>query len=461
MSKQDRRSFIQQTALASAAIALPSSTVNATKKLERSKTSKDKIRMGFIGTGLRGQSHMSLALNRADVEVVAFCDIDPVMVKRSQGLLERKKAKTKPVVYDQGPYDYLRMLEQESLDAVIISTPWRLHTEMAVASMKAGVYTGVEVCGAFSIEECWDMVRTHEETGSHLFFLENVCYRRDVMAVLNMVREGMFGEMVHLECGYQHDLRAVKFNDGITAYKNGVEFGENAFSEARWRTWHSVHRNGELYPTHGIGPVAHYVNLNRGNRLTHLTSMSSKPRGLHDYIVNHESGGANHPNAKVEFALGDKVTTMLRTAKGETIVMHHDTNLPRPYSLGFRVQGTKGLWMDVNRSIHIEGKSPEHRWEEAAPYLEKYDHPLWRKYGEEASGAGHGGMDFFLLHAFVESVKKGEPAPIDVYDAATWMAITPMSEESIQKGSQPISFPDFTRGRWMHRKPIFAFTDEY
>lgn len=461
MSKQDRRSFIQQTAMASAAIALPSSTVSATKKLERSKTSKDKIRMGFIGTGLRGQSHMSLALNRADVEVVAFCDIDPVMVKRTQGLLERKKAKIKPVVYDQGPYDYLRMLEQESLDAVIISTPWRLHTEMAVASMKAGVYTGVEVCGAFSIEECWDMVRTHEETGSHLFFLENVCYRRDVMAVLNMVREGMFGEMVHLECGYQHDLRAVKFNDGISAYKNGVEFGENAFSEARWRTWHSVHRNGELYPTHGIGPVAHYVNLNRGNRLTHLTSMSSKSRGLHDYIVNHEKGGANHPNAKVEFALGDKVTTMLRTAKGETIVMHHDTNLPRPYSLGFRVQGTKGLWMDVNRSIHIEGKSPEHRWEEAAPYLEKYDHPLWRKYGEEASGAGHGGMDFFLLHAFVESVKKGEPAPIDVYDAATWMAITPMSEESIQKGSQPISFPDFTRGRWMHRKPIFAFTDEY
>ncbi|NRB62205.1 MAG: gfo/Idh/MocA family oxidoreductase, partial [Saprospiraceae bacterium] len=269
---------------------------------------------------------------------------------------------------------------------------------------------------------------------------------------------GLFGEMIHLECGYQHDLRAVKFNDGITAYKSGVEFGKDAFSEARWRTWHSVYRNGELYPTHGIGPVAHYVNLNRGNRLTHLTSMSSKSRGLHDYIVSHEKGGANHPNAKVEFALGDKVTTLLRTANGETIVMHHDTNLPRPYSLGFRVQGTKGLWMDVNSSLHIEGKSPEHRWEEAASYLKEYDHPLWKKYGEEASGAGHGGMDFFLLHAFVESVKKGEPAPIDVYDAATWMAITPMSEESIQKGSQPVSFPDFTRGKWMYRKPIFAFT---
>ena len=174
MSKQDRRSFIQQTALAGAAVALPSSTLNASKRLKSSKMPKDKIRMGFIGTGFRGQSHMSLALNRSDVEIVAFCDIDPVMIQRTQNLLERKKANTKPVVYDQGPYDYIRMLEQEALDAVIISTPWRLHTEMAVASMKAGIYTGVEVCGAFSIEECWDMVRTHEETGSHLFFLENV-----------------------------------------------------------------------------------------------------------------------------------------------------------------------------------------------------------------------------------------------------------------------------------------------
>lgn len=458
----NRRDFLQKSAMAGAALAIPSSQGYAKTKAKKTSSSpKDIIRMGFIGTGLRGQGHVGLALNRSDVEVVAICDINPRMIERTQNILTRKKARVKPTIYDQGPHDYLRMLEEEELDAVIIATPWRWHTEMAVAAMKAGVYTGVEVCGAFSIDECWELVRTHEETGTHLFFLENVCYRRDVMAVLNMVRQGMFGDMVHLECGYQHDLRGVKFNDGETAYNSGVEFGEKGFSEARWRTWHSVHRNGDLYPTHGIGPVAHYTNLNRGNRLTHLTSMSSKSRGLHEYIVNHEKGGPDHPNADVEFSLGDKVTTMLRTAKGETIVMHHDTNLPRPYSLGFRVQGTKGLWMDLNDSLHMEGTSPTHQWEAAAPYLEQYDHPLWKRYESEASGAGHGGMDYFLLHAFVESVKAAQPAPIDVYDAATWMAITPMTEESIRLGSQPVVFPDFTRGRWMHRKPVFALDDSF
>lgn len=457
----NRRAFIQQSAMAGAAMAIPSTQLEAKRKRQATPTPKDRIRLGFIGTGLRGQAHLSLALNRNDVEVPAFCDIDPEMIQRTQNILQEKGAQKMPNIYDQGPYDYRRMLAEEELDAVIISTPWRWHTEMAVAAMQTGVYVGVEVAGAFSLEECWDLVRTHEESGTHLFFLENVCYRRDVMAVLNMVRQGMFGEMIHVECGYQHDLRGVKFNDGKTPYNSGVEFGDKGFSEARWRTWHSVYRNGDLYPTHGIGPVAHYTNLNRGNRLTHLTSMASKSRGLQQYIRNHPKGGPDHPNAEIEFALGDKVTTMLRTAKGETIVMHHDTNLPRPYSLGFRVQGTQGLWMDVNDSLHLEGTSPAHQWEGAASYLQQYDHPLWKRYGEEASGAGHGGMDFFLLHAFVESVKAAAPAPIDVYDAATWMAITPMSEESIRLGSQPVTFPDFTRGRWMHRAPVFALDDTY
>ena len=281
------------------------------------------------------------------------------------------------------------------------------------------------------------------------------------MAILNMVREDLFGEMVHLECGYQHDLRGVKFNDGVTPYDSGVEFGEKGFSEARWRTLHSVHRNGELYPTPGIGPVAMYTNINRGNRFLYLTSMATKTRGLHEYIVNHPKGGENHPNAKVRFNLGDIVTTLIKTSNGETVIMSHDTNLPRPYSLGFRVQGTKGLWMDVNKSLYIEGKSKPHTWEEAASWLEKYDHPLWKRLEHQAEGAGHGGMDFFLLNAFVECAKNNQEPPFDAYDAATWLSITPLSEASISMGSAPVEFPDFTRGRWVFRSNTFAMGDNY
>jgi len=280
------------------------------------------------------------------------------------------------------------------------------------------------------------------------------------MAVLNMVRQGLFGEMIHLQGGYQHDLREVKFNDGIHPYGHGVEFGDRGFSEAKWRTDHSVHRSGDLYPTHGVGPIAHYVNINRGNRFLSLSSFSSKSRGLHNHIV--KQGGEYHPNAKVRFKLGDVVTTSICCANGETILLQHDTSLPRPYSLGFRVQGTEGLWMDVNRSVYIQDKSAKNdQWDDAKIWFDKYDHPLWARWSLETEGAGHGGMDFFVVHAFIESIKRKQPTPMDVYDAAAWSAITPLSEQSIELGHETVAFPDFTAGQWMHRKPIFALNDEY
>jgi predicted dehydrogenase len=346
------------------------------------------------------------------------------------------------------------------MDGVIISTPWSWHAQMAVATMKSGKYAGVEVPVGLTVEECWDVVNTSNETGMPCMLLENVCYRRDVMAVLNMVRKGMFGELIHLEGGYQHDLREVKFNDGINPYGGGVEFGEKGFSEAKWRTQHSVNRNGDLYPTHGIGPVAEMLNINYGNKFDYLTSMATKSRGLHNYIV--ENGGEDHPNANVEFKLGDVVTTMIKCSNGESITLFHDTNLPRPYSLGFRVQGTKGIWMDLNDSIYLEGTSKEaHRWESDKEYLEKYDHPLWKKYGQYAKGAGHGGMDYFVVHAFVESMKRNTQTPIDAADSASWSVITALSEKSIALGSEPVFFPDFTKGSWMKRKPVFALDDSY
>ena len=418
-----------------------------------------KIRIGIIGVGLRGQNHLELALRRKDVDVVAICDIDDRMLQKS-GEIIRRFNKPAPKIFSGDPYAWRKLLEMKEIDGVIIATPWEWHAPMCIESLDAGKYVGTEVCLGITLEDHWNVVKACDRNKGNLMMLENVCYRRDVMAVLNMVRQGLFGELIHMQGGYQHDLRNVKFNNGKDPYGGGVEFGEKAFSEARWRTNHSIHRNGDLYPTHGIGPVAEMLNINYGNRFVSLNSFSTKSRGLHNHIV--EKGGATHPNAKVEFKLGDIVTTQIRCANGETILLQHDTNLPRPYSLGFRVQGTKGLWMDVNRSIYIEGTSAKHdQWEDAKSYLEKYDHPLWQRWSKETEGAGHGGMDFFVLHAFFESIKRKTTTPMDIYDAAAWSAITPLSETSIELGNQTVDFPDFTSGKWMNRKTAFALNDEF
>ncbi len=286
--------------------------------------------------------------------------------------------------------------------------------------------------------------------------LENVCYRRDVMAVLNMTRKGLFGELVHAEGGYQHDLRAVLFNDGKNPDGIGGQFGPATIGEAQWRTKYNLERNGDIYPTHGAGPVMNFLNINKGNRFTSLVSFASKARGLGAYVDRVDPGNAN---ARLDYKNGDIVTTMLNCANGETVSLTHDTHLPRPYSLGFRVQGTQGLWMDVSETIHIEGKTARHRWDPAALWLEKHDHPLWKRYADRAAGAGHGGMDWFVLNAFVEAVKQKRQVPIDIYDSLTMSVITPLSEQSLREGNAPQAFPDFTRGKWKTSRPAFALDD--
>jgi len=446
-----RRDFVKNTAISTAGFAiLPSGTLfnNASK-----------VRLGIIGVGLRGQSHLTLALRRSDVEVVAICDVDQRMLGMASDVI-KKSGKAVPKIFTGDAYSWRKLLELKDLDGVIIATPWEWHAPMSIEALEAGKYVGTEVVLGITLEDHWNVVKTCERTKGHLMMLENVCYRRDVMAILNMVRKNMFGELIHLQAGYQHDLRGVKFNNGIEPYNSGAEFGEKGFSEAHWRTAHSLYRNGDLYPTHGIGPVAQFININKGNRFVSLTSYGTKSRGLHEYVV--KKGGKDHPNAQLQFKLGDVVTTMIKCANGETVLLQHDTNLPRPYSLGFRVQGTKGLWMDVNHSLYIEGVSAKaHQWEEAKPYLDKYDHPLWRKWTADTEGAGHGGMDFFVLHAFIESIKRRTDTPMNVYDAAAWSAITPLSERSIELGNEIVEFPDFSSGQWMYRKNDFAFTDEY
>ena len=448
----NRKEFIRNTGLAAASLTMPSLLFAGSKQ--------QKVRIGLVGVGLRGQNHLDLLLRRADVDVVAICDIDDRMLKSSKEMIT-KSGKTMPQVFTGDPYAWKKMYEMKGLDGIVIATPWEWHKPMIIGAAEAGIrYIGTEVVLGITLEDHWDVVKASERHSAHVMMLENVCYRRDVMAILNMVRQGLFGEIIHLQGGYQHDLREVKFNDGTHAYGHGVEFGAKAFSEARWRTEHSVRRNGDLYPTHGIGPIAHYININRGNRFLTLNSFSTKGRGLHDYIM--KKGGANHPNARVEFKLGDVVTTQIGCANGETILLQHDTNLPRPYSLGFRVQGTEGIWMDVNKGIYIEGKSAKpHQWDDAKTWLDKYDHPLWVRWSKESAGSGHGGMDFYVIHSFIESIKRKIPTPMDVYDAAAWSAITPLSEQSIGLGNETVEFPDFTGGQWMYRKPVFALNDEF
>jgi Oxidoreductase family, NAD-binding Rossmann fold len=447
-----RRDFIQKTALAGSVSIFPNIIFG--KQPE-----EKKVRLGFIGVGMRGRNHLEMAMFRDDVEINAICDIDPNSIGESLKLI-KSKGRKEPALYQKGERDFENMVKRDDLDGIIISTPWEWHVPMSLASMKAGKYTGVEVSATVTLQESWDLVNTFEKTGSHCMILENVCYRRDVMAVLNMVRQNMFGELIHLQCGYQHDLRGVKFNDGKSAYGKGVEFGAKGISEAQWRTQHSIDRNGDVYPTHGLGPVAEMIDINRGNRFLYLTSIASKSRGLHDYIV--KNGGKDHPNAKVNFKLGDVVTTLIKCANGETIMISHDTNLPRPYSLNFRVQGTEGIWMDDNKSIYLDGVTKTHdRWEPFKEYQEKYDHPLWKTHAQSAENAGHGGIDYFVLRAFIESIKRKVSPPIDVYDAAVWSAISPLSEQSIAKGSAPIEIPDFTRGKWKTNKRIFALDGEY
>ncbi len=448
----NRRTFIKTAAIAGASVSLMPTSLFAIRAQQR-------VKMGFIGTGMRGQWMLWLACKYPEVDIPAICDIDDGMIDSALKIL-KDAGKPVPRVYKRGDEDFQNMVANEDLDGVYIATPWEWHHPMAIAAMKNGINVGTEVPAALTVRDCWDLVNTSEKTGMNCMIMENVCYRRDVMAVLNMVRQDLFGELLHCQGGYQHDLRHVKFNDGKNPYGGGVEFGEKGYSEAKWRTQHSVERNGDLYPTHGLGPVSTMLDINRGNRMVHLTSTATQGRGLHKYIV--DNGDPNHPNSDVEFKCGDIVTTVIKCAKGQTIVLSHDTNNPRPYSLNFRVQGTRGIWMVDNNSIYIEGISPEpHRWESDEDYLEKYDHPLWKRFSDAKntiSHTGHGGMDFFILRAFIESLKGAQPV-IDVYDAVSMSVISPLSEKSIRLGSTAVKIPDFTRRKWKTNKPIFGLND--
>lgn len=390
-----------------------------------------RVKLGVIGLGGRSRSLIRNMLAMEDVEIAAICDVHEDRRQLALGLFGEAN-RPNPDVYA----DHRRLLDRDDIEGVLIPTSWTSHVRLAIETMKAGKYAACEVGAVASLEECWELVRTSEQTGMPCMLLENCNYGRDEMAVLNMVKQGLFGELVHLQCGYEHDLR--------NSLGNGIE-------NKHYRIRHYMNRNGDNYPTHGLGPAAKCLNINRGNQFLTLASMSSKARGLREWAIEHH--GPDHLLAKTALTQGDIVTTMIKCAHGETIVITLDTTLPRPYSRAGRVQGTRGLWMEDNNSIHIEGMSPEHKWESFDEYRERYEHPLWKIFIQEGVRGGHGGMDYLCLRAFAESIARKTAPPIDVYDAAAWMAVSVLSEQSIARGSQPVDFPDFTGGAWIDREP--------
>ena len=398
----------------------------------------EKVRVGIVGVGGRGNSLLGNLLQmKSDVEVRAVCDIHR---SRAEGARARvaQAGSPKPEAYFGDEYVWKKFMDRDDLDAVIVATYWEWHTPMAVYAMKTGKYVGVEVPAAYTLEECWELVNTYEQTGVPCMMLENWSFRSDNLAVLNMIRMGLLGEIMHCHCAHSHDCIDHWFFDRQTG-------------KDRWPAKYLVEHNRDQYPTHQLGPVISWMDINRGDAFDYVTATATEAVGINEYFA--EKFGPDHPNARRKFAQGDIVTTVVRTKKGKSIVINYDMQLPRPYDNRWLIQGTRGLYNEQREAVYLKGRSPQyHQWEPFAPCHEQYRH-AWTK--EPALG-GHGGTDVRELRLFVDAVKNATQTPIDVYDSVIMCVHGPLSEMSIARGSAPVKVPDFTRGKWQTRKPYFA-----
>lgn len=390
----------------------------------------DVVRMGFVGVGLQGGAHVRNFLRIDGVEIVAVGDIDAPRAEEVAGWVEAE-GRRRPTLYTRSETDFVRMCEEEDLDLVFTATPWEWHVPVCLAAMENGKHAATEVPAAYTVEDCWALVEAAERYEKHCVMMENCNYDRPEMMVFNMARQGLFGEILHAECGYLHDLRAIKFEDD---------------HEGLWRRAHALHRRGNFYPTHGLGPVANVMDINRGDQLDYLVSMSTPARGLELWAEDHYPEG--HPKRSERYVQGDVNTTMIKTVRGRSIFVSHDTNLPRPYSRIHMVQGTGGLFQGYPNRVHVEGRSDDHRWDEWTEWRDQYDHPIWRQLEEESAGAGHGGMDYIEDYQLIKALREGQPTDMNVYDAAMLSVICPLTEWSVENRSRPVDVPDFTRGRW-------------
>jgi len=398
--KTNRREFLKTGTAASLGVVLggvpPADCASQSEVLAKKTDLQpiEKVRIGIIGMGGRGNALLGNLLSmKDDVEIRAVCDIYP---KRAEAARDRvaKAGSGKPETYAGSEHVWTKLADRDDIDAVIITTYWQWHTPMAVYAMKAGKYAGVEVPAAYTVEECWELVNTFEETGIPCMMLENWSFRSDNLAVLNMIRKSLLGEIMHCHCAHSHDCIDHWFFDSGTG-------------KDRWSAKYLVEHNRDQYPSHQLGPVISWMDINCGDYFDYITATATEPVGINEYFAT--KFGPEHPNAKRKFAQGDIVTTVVRTKKGKSIVINYDMQLPRPYDNRWLIQGTRGLYNEQRDSVYIKGESPKyHQWEPFGPYHEKYRH-AWTK--DPALG-GHGGTDMRELKLFVEAVKNRTQTPI-------------------------------------------------
>jgi predicted dehydrogenase len=391
---------------------------------------KDKVRLGFVGVGGRGSSLLTNFCAVENVEVVALSDI--VREKCTRGQAAVAKGQTRPVeIYAGSDHAFEGLANRGDIDLAIVATSWDFHVPISTFCMKQGKHVGVEVPAARTLADCWDLVDTSEKTRRHCVQLENCCYGYNEMLINRMVHAGVFGELLHGGAAYLHDLRSLLFS------------GQG---EGLWRRWEHLDRNGNLYPTHGLGPVAFYMDIHRGDRFEYMVSMSSMSTSLAFYRDTHLPAG--DPRRGETYACGDQNTSLIKTSRGRMIRLEHNVTSPSPYDRINLIAGTKGIFKDYPPRIYIDGRGNED-WSPIDSYKQEFEPPIWAKMGEIAAKlGGHGGMDFIECYRLVQSMREGTAPDIDVYDAAAWSAPGPLSEMSISKGSAPVPFPDFTRGRW-------------
>ncbi|MBR6747586.1 MAG: gfo/Idh/MocA family oxidoreductase [Clostridia bacterium] len=390
-----------------------------------------KVRLSVIGAGSRGTGLTKILARMPDVEIVNICDIVEDRALKSRENV-REIAGYQPAVLT----DWHEALEAPGLDGVIAATPWFLHIPVSVAAMKKGIRPGSEVGAAFDVNDCWKLIDTYEETGVPAMLLENRCWNRDALLVAALAKAGLFGEIVSCTMGYMHDLRHQVGGDGDPNHGRVKEY---------------LHRNCNNYATHPLGPCAHLLGVNRGNRITSLVAVASRARGMADYVARHPG----HPLTGCTWEQGDITTVILTLAHGETIHLTLDTTLPRRYSHGYFVHGTRGMFNGETREVFIEGMHDESgpiAYNNLDSFRDEYECELWKHYNPDEEG--HGGIDYLCLRAYVDSVKNHTEPPIDVYDMATWKSISPLSEQSIAHGGMPVAVPDFTRGLWMRRENV-------
>jgi len=439
-----RRNFLVRTAMGGAGLAIaneilsenllaaiPKKSANATM-VGVPFEARERVRLGIIGVGGRGTSLLRDLLAVDGVEVKGICDLVPEKVEHAQKAVT-DAGQPKPAGFTKGDSDF-KNLNQLDLDIVYIATPWNWHVPMAVDTMKNGKHAAVEVPAATTLQECWDLVNASEATRRHCVILENCCYGSSEMMVLQMVRDGLFGEITHGEGAYLHDLR------GIVTANEG---------EGLWRRVPHMQRNGNLYPTHGLGPVAHYMDIHRGDRFDYMVSMSSAEASLSAYVKAKFPDG--DPKRAEKYICGDMNTSIIKTVKGRTILLQHDVVNPRPYSRLNMIQGTKGLFADYPPRVFVDGQKDE-EWQKIDEFKDKYEHSLWKNNGEMVrKTGGHGGMDYIMNFRLMDCLKRGLPPDMDVYDAAAWSAPTPLSEASVKQNGAPQKFPDFTGDHWKAR----------